>query len=114
MAKTATKTKETKKEVQKFGLQVFGVIRLFQKTKKVKVKGKTVEIVEFWTNISRKDEDGEYLNKSMSVFFGKDADKPTESGLIDISSGWFFITGNEGYERISLFVDGFDIVEDEE
>lgn len=111
--KATSKAKETEKPALKVGLQAFGIIRVFQKTKKVKVKGKNVEITDFWTNVSRKDENGEYINKSIGVFFGKDAEKPEENGLIDVTEAWFFITGNEGYERISLFISEWEAVEEE-
>ncbi len=99
------------KEKIKVGLQTFGVIRVFVKEKEIRVKGKKLEITEYWTNVSKQFEDESWVNKSFPIYFRKDGPKPEESKLIDISEAWFFLSGNPGYERITLYVNQYDEVE---
>lgn len=103
------KKKENKVE---YGLIIQGVIRVFCKDKTIKSKGNTFEITEHWFNTSKKDEDDEWINKSMRIFFPKDVDKPENNELIEIEGGRLFLTGNSGYERISLYVEDWDYAEE--
>lgn len=97
----------------KVGLQTFGVIRLFVKDKTIRVKGNKFEVTDYWTNISKKnDEKDVWINKSFPVKFGREAKKPLESGLIDVLDAWFFLSGNEGYEKITLFINEWVEVDD--
>lgn len=97
----------------KVGLQAFGVIRLFVKYKVIRVKGNKFEVTDYWTNISKKnDETDAWINKSFPVYFRKESKKPLESGLIDVLDAWFFLGGNEGYEKISLFINEWVEVDD--
>ena len=101
-----------KKQEIKVGLNAFGVIRVFVKEKTITVKGKKMDIVEMWTNISRQNEDDSWVNRSFPVVVNKNLEAPKESGLIDVTEGWFFLTGNKGYEKISLYVKDYEEVED--
>lgn len=97
----------------KYGLELGGFIRVFSKTKNItSKKGKSFEITEYWYNVSKKDENDKWVNKSMRVFFPKDMDRPENNSLIFVEEANLFLSGNEGYERISLYVKEWDYVND--
>lgn len=107
MAKTKSKKKKEENTI-KYGLQICGNIRVFSKTKEVK----GYEITEHWFNVSKKDDKDNWINKSMRLFFPKDLERPENNELIYIHEGFHIVSGNEGYERISLFVKDWDYVEE--
>lgn len=115
VSKKSTKQPVKKESARPYGLSVFGVIRVFAnevEIKKGKSKGDT--FLSYSVSISRKDEDGEYKNLYMPVYFAKDLEAPEESGMIDITSAFFMISGKEGYEKISLYVKDYEEMDSEE
>lgn len=91
--------------MKNYGLKVNGTIRVFSKTKEVQgTNKKKYSITDFWFNVSEKNEDGTYFNKSMNLIFSKDADKPLNNQVIQIDEASFMITGDGDYRRISLYV----------
>lgn len=114
MRAVSKKQPVNKKSERPYGLNVFGLIRVFVnevEIKKGKNKGGTFLTCSI--SISRKDEDGEYKNLYMPVYFSKDLEAPQESGIIDITSSFFMISGKEGYEKISLYVKDYETVEED-
>ncbi len=88
-----------------YSLHVMGEIRVFAKTKEVKgAKNKTYSITDHWFNVSEKQEDDSWFNRSMKMIFGKDSDKPGNNEIIMIKDAGFLISGSGQYRRIALFV----------
>lgn len=94
----------------KYGMYVIGVTRVFCNEREVKSKkdGKVYTFEEYTTTISRKEEDGNYTNLYIPVFFAKDLDKPENNSVIILQDSNLFVSGNAGYERISLYVKQWD------
>ena len=114
VSKKATKQPVKKENARPYGLSIFGLVRVFAnevEIKKGKNKGDT--FLSYSISISKKDEDGEYKNLYMPVYFSKDLDAPEESGIIDITSSFFMVSGKEGYEKISLYVKEYESVDDD-
>lgn len=96
----------------KYGLNVEGKIRVFRKDKEVQGKNKKkYQITDVWFNVSEKQEDDSYINKSMNLFFGKDMDKPENNTNILIKDAFFILSGSGDYTRIALFVKDYEVVE---
>ncbi len=90
---------------QQYGLSVLGKVRVFRKDKEIQGKGKKVfNITDVWFNVSEKEEDGSFYNKSMNLLFKKDDPKPENNTVINIVSAFPVITGDGDYRRIALFV----------
>jgi hypothetical protein len=94
-----------------YGLTVLGEVRVFSKTKEVGNGKKKFDITDVWFNVSEKNEDGSYLNKSMNLIFKRGADKPENNTVINIISAFPIITGEGQYARIALFVQEWTPVE---
>jgi hypothetical protein len=96
-----------------YGLSVMGNIRVFSKTKELKDKNskKTYEITDVWFNVSEKNDDGSYLNKSMNLIFKRGVERPENNTVINIISAYPIITGTGDYARIALFVQELEPVE---
>lgn len=106
--------KPEKKEIP-YGLKIFGIVRLFANEMNIKKgnnKGDT--FMSYSIGVSRKDEEGEYTNLYMPVYFAKDLEKPEETGLIDITDSFFMVSGNGDYTKIALYVRDYETVEEEE
>ncbi len=115
MAKTrarATKTEEKPK--MNYGLFVIGNTRIFSREKTVQSKktGDEVTFEEFTITISRKLEDGTYTNLYLPVFFAKDAERPENNTIIKVIESRLFVSGNGKYEKISLYIEQWDYVEE--
>ena len=94
-------TEQTKKQ---YGLQVLGAIRVFRKDKEITGKGKkTFNITDVWFNVSEKEEDGSYFNKSTNLLFKKGLDYPENNTVIELA-GFPVITGTGDYRRIAIMV----------
>jgi hypothetical protein len=89
-----------------YGLSVMGNIRVFRKDKEITGKGrKTFTVSDVWINISEKEDNGGYYNKSMNLIFKRDAERPENNTVINIVSAFPIITGDGNYRRIALFVE---------
>ena len=110
MSKRPRNSKESK---VRYGLNVNGITRVFCKERTVKSKkdGKEYTFEEYTTTISRKDENGNYTNLYIPVFFAKGLDKPENNSVIILQESNLFVSGNAGYERISLYVKQWDYVD---
>jgi hypothetical protein len=98
---------------QKYGLSVLGKIRVFRKDKELKDNKtkKTFTIHDVWYNVSEKEEDGTYYNKSMNLIFKRGLDIPENNQVINIISAFPVITGTGNYRRIALLVEGWEVSE---
>ena len=99
-----------------YGLNVFGVTRIFcnQRTVISKKDSKKYTFEEYTTSVSRKDENGKYTNLYIPIYFEKGLDKPENNSLIILYESNLFVSGNKGYERIALYVKQWDYYDDEE
>lgn len=88
-----------------YGLTIMGNIRVFRKDKTITGKNKkSYDIHDVWFNVSEKEEDGTYFNRSMNLIFAKGLDLPASNQVINIVSGFPMITGNGDYRKIAIFV----------
>lgn len=96
-----------------YGLSVMGNIRVFAKTKELEDKKskKKYDIKDVWFNVSEKNDDGSYLNKSMNLIFKRGAVTPENNQVINIISAFPIITGQGNYARIALFVQEWALTE---
>lgn len=97
----------------KYGLNVNGKIRVFRKDKDLKKGKKTFTITDVWFNVSEKDENGEWFNKSMNLLFKKGLDLPENNSTIVIIDSFLVITGDGDYRRIAIMVTDWKEVEEE-
>ena len=89
---------------QQYGLNILGTIRVFRKDKEIQGKGKkTFNVTDVWFNVSEKEEDGSYFNKSMNLLFKKGLDYPENNTVIQLT-GFPVITGTGEYRRIAFMV----------
>ena len=89
---------------QQYGLNILGAIRVFRKDKEIQGKGKkTFNVTDVWFNVSEKEEDGSYFNKSMNLLFKKGLDYPENNTVIQLT-GLPVITGTGDYRRIAFMV----------
>ena len=106
-------SKRARNSKVRYGMNVNGITRVFCKERTVKSKkdGKKYTFEEYSTSISRKEEDGNYTNLYIPVFFAKGLDKPENNSVVELQDSNLFVSGNEGYERISLYVKEWDYVD---
>lgn len=94
-----------------YGLSIMGNIRVFRKEKEIKGNGKKTFIVnDVWFNVSEKEENGNYFNKSMNLIFKRGLDLPNNNQVINIISAFPMITGSGDYRRIALYVEAWEEV----
>ena len=87
-----------------YGLNILGAIRVFRKDKEIQGKGKkTFNVTDVWFNVSEKEEDGSYFNKSMNLLFKKGLEYPENNTVIQLT-GFPVITGTGDYRRIAFMV----------
>lgn len=110
MAQTRTRSKGNGKK-NDYGLLIVGKMRIFSKERTVKSKGEKYNFVDYSITISRKKEDDTWYNHYIPCFFPKDMDRPENNSIIAIQDSTLFITGNEGYEKLSLFIRKWDYAE---
>ena len=92
-----------------YGLSVLGNIRVFRKDKEITGRGrKTFTVTDVWFNVSEKNEDGSFFNKSMNMIFKRDTEKPENNKIINVISGRFMISGDGDFRRMSLFVEAWE------
>ncbi len=105
-------SKRARKSKVRYGMNVVGVTRMFCREKTIKSKkGGEYTIEEYTTTISRKEEDGNYTNLYIPVFFEKGLDKPENNSVVELQDSNLFVSGNSGYERISLYVKEWEYVD---
>lgn len=103
-----TRTRQRKKEENKldYGIVVTGNYRIFSKNKQVK----GYDITDYWVSFGLKNEDGDWTNRSMQVYFGKDADRPEHNSLISFM-GRMFLAGNEKFNQVAIFIEEWDYID---
>lgn len=88
----------------KYGLTLLGKVRVFRKDKEIKGKNKkTFTVTDVWFNVSEKEDDGSYFNKSMNLLFKRDIGMPENNTVIELA-GFPVITGNGDYRKIAFMV----------
>ena len=93
-----------------YGINFYGTVRVFRKDKEVQAAGskKKYDISDLWVNVSEKNEDGTYFNKSMPLIIKRGLPLPENNTLIDFA-GFPMISGNvkgdKDYRRIVLYVE---------
>jgi hypothetical protein len=92
-----------------YGLSVMGNIRVFRKDKEIQGNGKkTFTVSDVWFNVSEKEEDGSYFNKSMNLIFKRELENPLNNQVINILSAFPIITGSGDYRKIALSVEAYE------
>lgn len=86
-----------------YGLNIEGNVRVFRKDKEIKNGKKTFIVTDVWFNVSEKEEDGTFFNKSMNLIFKKGLDKPQNNEVITLRA-FPVITGEGKYRKIALMV----------
>lgn len=86
-----------------YGLNIEGNVRVFRKDKEIKNGKKTFTVTDIWFNVSEKEEDGTYFNKSMNLIFKKDLERPQNNEVITLK-GFPIITGDGKYRKIAIMV----------
>lgn len=115
VSKKNTKQAVKKTETRPYGLSVFGLTRIFVNEVDIKKgKNKGGSFLSCSLSISRKNEEGEYTNLYMPVYFSKEIECPQETAVIDITSAFFMVSGKEGYEKISLYVKDYEEVDEDD
>ena len=95
---------------KQYGMKFYGTVRVFRKDKEVQATGskKKYDISDLWVNVSEKNDDGSYFNKSMPLIIKRGLKLPENNTLIDFS-GFPMISGNvkgdKDYRRIVLYVE---------
>lgn len=89
----------------KYGLRVNGVVRVFRQDKEIQGKGKKkFTVTDVWFNVSEREENGDYFNKSMNLLFRKGLDLPLHNTTIEIVDAFPVITGEGKWRKIALMV----------
>lgn len=112
---TKQKKSVEKKEVD-YGLKITGTVRVFAKDRVIpaKKKGeKNYTITDHWFNVSRKDDAGNYENKSVKLLFQKDLEVPENNCLITISDSFFVLNGSGEYAKAAILVMEYDYADEE-
>lgn len=92
-----------------YGLTIMGNIRVFRKDKTIQGRNKkTYDITDVWFNVSEKNEDGSFFNKSMNLIFKRGLEKPENNQVINIVSAFPMITGEGDYRKIALYVESWE------
>lgn len=103
---------------KQYGMKFYGTVRVFRKDKQVQAAGskKVYDISDLWVNVSEKNEDGTYFNKSMPLIIKRGLDLPENNTLIDFA-GFPMISGNvkgdNDYRRIVLYVEEWQATNEE-
>ena len=85
-------------------MNVIGNIRVFRKDKEIQGNGKkTFNITDVWFNVSEKEDNGEWFNKSTNLLFKKGLEYPENNTIIQIM-GFPVITGTGDWRRIAIMV----------
>ena len=104
---------------KQYGMKFYGTVRVFRKDKKVQAAGskKKYVISDLWVNVSEKNEDETYFNKSMPLIIKRGLVLPENNTVIDFS-GFPMISGNvkgdKDYRHIVLYVEDWKVSEPDE
>ena len=107
-----TKTRRRKNEEKKidYGVVVTGNYRIFSKDKTIGQGKDAFTVTDYWFSFGQKNEKGEWFNRSMRVYFGKDDDRPEHNSLISFM-GRLFLSGNEDFNQIAILIEEWDYIE---
>ena len=103
---------------KQYGMKFYGTVRVFRKDKEVQAAGskKKYDISDLWVNVSEKNDDGSYFNKSMPLIIKRGLPLPENNTVIDFA-GFPMISGNvkgdKDYRRIVLYIEDWKNPEDE-
>ena len=104
--------KSKKKSSTQYGLNVTGKIRIWGKRKRKKGQ---YDFMAYWISLGKKDPDGDWLNVSLPVFFGKDDEGPESDTIINVNKAFMIVAGNdEKFARPGLFIQEWEEADDEE
>ena len=102
------KKKESKKEM--YGLNVTGKIRIWGKRKRKKGQ---YDFMAYWISLGKKDPDGDWLNVSLPVFFGKDDEGPESDTIINVERAFMIVAGNDAqFARPGIFIQEWEEVDE--
>lgn len=97
---------------KKYGLTLFGTIRVFRKDKDIDGKnGKVFTVTDVWFNTSEKDEYGEWFNISTNLIFPRKTELPENNTVIEIKEAYPMVTGSGKYRKMVFYVKEWEYVE---
>lgn len=97
---------------KRYGLTLFGTIRVFRKDKDIDGKnGKVFTVTDVWFNVSEKDENGEWFNISTNLIFPRRAELPENNTVIEIKEAYPMVTGSGKYRKMVFYVKEWEYVE---
>ncbi len=107
-----TRTRRRKKEDKQidYGVVVTGNFRIFSKEKTIGRGKDKFNVTDYWISFGKKVDGEEWINKSLRVYFGKDDDRPEHNSLISFM-GRIFLSGNEDFNQIAIFIEEWDYIE---
>jgi hypothetical protein len=95
-----------------YGLTINGNIRVFRKDKVITGKNKkSYDIHDVWYNVSEKEDNGNFFNRSMNLIFKRGLELPENNTVINILSAFPMITGNGEYRKIAFYVEAWQPLE---
>lgn len=96
-------------EKKQYGLTLSGVVRVFRKDKEIEDKKKKVKFTvrDVWFNVSEREEDGTWFNRSVNLIFPRGIEPPQNNSVIEIIEATPLITGSGDYRKIAFFVKGW-------
>ena len=90
---------------QDYGLTLSGNIRVFRKDKELQAKDKAkFTITDVWFNVSEKEDNGDWFNRSANLIFPRGGEKPENNTVITILEAFPVITGKGDYRKIVYYV----------
>jgi len=95
--------------MERFGITTQGKVLVFSKEKQIK----DFTITDYWFTVGKKDDQGNWENKSMNLVFRKDDDKPDHNEEIVIEDGFFILKGKGSYQQIAIMVMEWDYAGEE-
>ena len=97
---------------KQYGMKFYGTVRVFRKDKEVQAAGskKKYDISDLWVNVSEKNEDGSYFNKSMPLIIKRGLALPENNTVIEVA-GFPVVTGTGTYRRVAIMVTDWGVSE---
>ena len=97
---------------KRYGLTLFGTIRVFAKIRIIDWKKvKVFTVTDVWFNTSEKDENGEWFNISTNLIFPRRTEPPKNNTVIEIKEAYPMISGSGRYRKMVFYVKEWDYVE---